>query len=87
MGKEFGHSTFATVHLAEYFDNIFKKNPSGVQILQKDKTQKHIAEKFITREFDIVTKIENPKKKLQVCSILQQVLREEIYSILLRIVE
>jgi serine kinase len=25
IGKEIGHGTFATVHLAEYLNNIFKK--------------------------------------------------------------
>jgi serine kinase len=72
IGKQIGCGTFATVHLATYVDNTSTETVRLVcKILNKNKTQANIAEKFISRELDILTKIDNPNI-IHVHSIVQR---------------
>jgi serine kinase len=72
IGEKIGHGNFSSVHLAEYFDNrSSKKIRLACKILKKDKSQDKNSQKFIRRELDILTKLENPNI-IKVHSILQR---------------
>lgn len=72
IGSKIGQGSYATVHLADYFDPITQKRQRlACKIFDKKRAPQDFLEKFFPRELEILTKLENPHV-IQVHSILQR---------------
>jgi serine kinase len=61
IGEEIGHGAYGKVHLAHYTDETsMKKIRLACKIYNEGDSTKCASEKFLQRELDILTKLENP---------------------------
>lgn len=71
IGKKIGIGTYATVVFSQYTDKLDKTISLAAKIIDKNKANTEILDKFLKRELEILKKLEHPNI-IQVHSILQR---------------